>query len=214
MGSHPDGARHHHRLPGQPGLLSSPPASARCPQCEWLAQLDHAEWNHIARGETELETVDRQFTELLQELRVAQTGVQILFAFLLGLAFTPRFPDLSGAQQAIYLATLVPAAVSAALLIAPVGYHRTVFRQRLRPQLVTTGHRYAIAGLILLLLALVGAVQLAASFVLGAWASLLAAALAGLFATLWFVIPLVHRRQHQHQPSQPDPGPSAKSRSL
>jgi hypothetical protein len=89
-----------------------------------------------------------------------------------------------------------------------------VFRQRLRPQLVATGHRYAIAGLILLLLALVGAVQLAASFVLGAWASLLAAALAGLFATLWFVIPLVHRHQHQHQPSQPDPGPSAKNRSL
>jgi hypothetical protein len=214
MGSHPDGARHHYRLPGQPGLLSSPPASARCPQCEWLAQIDHAEWNHIARGETELQSVDRHFTELLQELRVAQTGVQILFAFLLGLAFTPRFPDLTGGQQVIYLATLVLSAVSAALLIAPVGYHRIVFRQRLRPQLVATGHRYAIVGLILLLLALVGAVQLAASFVLGAWASLLAAALAGLFATLWFVIPLLHRRQHQHQPSQPDPGPSAKSRSL
>jgi hypothetical protein len=177
-------------------------------------QVDRAEWNQVMREETELQSVDRHFNELLQELRVAQTGVQILFAFLLGLAFTPRFPDLSGAQQAIYLATLVLAAVSAALLIAPVGYHRTVFRQRLRAQLVTTGHRYAIAGLILLLLALVGAVQLAASFVLGAWASLLAAALAGLFATLWFVIPLVHRRQHQHQPSQPDPGPSAKSRSL
>ena len=214
MGSDLDGARHHHRLPGQPGRLSSRPASARCPQCEWLAKIDHAEWNHIARGETELQSDDRHFTELLQELRVAQTGVQILFAFLLGLAFTPRFPDLSPGQQTVYLATLVLAAVSAALLIAPVGYHRIVFRQRLRPQLVATGHRYAIAGLILLLLALVGAVQLAASFVLGAWASLLAAALAGLFATLWFVIPLVHRHQHQHQPSQPDPGPSAKNRSL
>ena len=214
MGSHPDRAQHHHRLRRQAGLLSGPPASARCPHCQWLAHIDHAEWNHVMRGETELQSVDRHFNELLQELRVAQTGVQILFAFLLGLAFTPRFPDLTSGQQGIYLVTLVLSAVSAALLIAPVGYHRTVFRQRLRPQLVTTGHRYAIAGLILLLLALVGAVQLAASFVLGAWASLLAAALAGLFATLWFVIPLVHRRQHQHQPSQPDPGPSAKSRSL
>src|SRR5215212_6423679 len=207
MGSHPDGARHHHRLPGQPGLLSSPPASARCPQCEWLAQIDHAEWNHIARGETELQSDDRHFTELLQELRVAQTGVQILFAFLLGLAFTPRFPDLSPGQQTVYLTTLVLSAVSAALLIAPVGYHRIVFRQRLRPQLVTTGHRYAVVGLVLLLLALVGAVQLAASFVLGAWATLLAAALAGLFALLWFVIPLIHRIRHQHRPTQLDSDP-------
>jgi Family of unknown function (DUF6328) len=89
-------------------------------------------------------------------------------------------------------------------VIAPVGYHRIVFRQRLRPQLVTTGHRYSIAGLILLL-ALVGAVQLAASFVLGQWAALLAAALAGLFVLLWFIIPLIHRVQHQHRPTPPDP---------
>lgn len=74
-------------------------------------------------------------------------------------------------------------------LIAPAGYHRTVFGQRLRPQLVNTGHRYAIAGLVLLLLAPVGAVQLAARFVVGAWATLLAGALAGLFVLLWFVIP-------------------------
>jgi hypothetical protein len=64
-----------------------------------LAQVDHAEWNHTVRGETELQSVDRHFTELLQELRVAQTGVQILFAFLLGLAFTPRFPDLSAVRH-------------------------------------------------------------------------------------------------------------------
>jgi hypothetical protein len=153
-------------------------------------------WNHRMRGETELQSVDRHFNELLQELRVAQTGVQILFAFLLGLAFTPRFPDLTDAQQGVYLVTLVLSAVSAALLIGPVGYHRTVFRQRLRPQLVTTGHRYAVAGLVLLLLALVGAVQLAASFVLGSWAAILAAALAGLFATLWFVVPVLERVRH------------------
>jgi Family of unknown function (DUF6328) len=183
MASHLDRAKHHHHD---------------------HTQRDQAEWNEVVRGETELETRDRQFTELLQELRVAQTGVQILFAFLLSLAFTPRFPDLSGAQQGVYLATLVLAAVSAALLIAPVGYHRTVFRQRLRPQLVNTGHRYAIAGLVLLLLALVGAVQLAASLVIGGWATLLAAALAGLFATLWFVIPLIHRIRHQ-----PEDGDSA-----
>jgi hypothetical protein len=207
MASPPERAPHGHRLPDQPGLPTRPSASDRCPHCQWSAEMDHAEWNHIGRGETELETVDRHFTELLQELRVAQTGVQILFAFLLGLAFTPRFADLGGAQQGVYLATLVLAAISAALLIAPVGYHRTVFRQRLRPQLVNTGHRYAIAGLVLLLLALVGAVQLAASLVVGGWATLLAAALAGLFVTLWFVIPLVHRVRYHHQPTRlvPDP---------
>ena len=160
-------------------------------------QLDQSEWNQAVRGESEIQAVDRRFNELLQELRVAQTGVQILFAFLLGLAFTQRFPALTRTQHAVYLVTLVLSATSAALLIGPVGYHRTVFRQRLKAQLVTTGHRYAIAGLVLLLLALVGAVHLAASFVLGAWATLLAAALAALFATLWFVVPLIHLVQHR-----------------
>src|SRR4029450_333255 len=98
-----------------------------------MAQTDHAEWNQLARGETELQADDRHFNELLQELRVAQTGVQILFAFLLGLAFTNRFPDLTGGQQAVYLTTLVLSAVSAALLIGPVGYHRTGFPPRPRP---------------------------------------------------------------------------------
>jgi hypothetical protein len=169
------------------------------------AEWSQAEWNQTVRGETEIQAHDRQFSELLQELRVAQTGVQILFAFLLGLAFTPRFAALSGAQQGVYLVTLVLAAVSAGLLIAPVGYHRIVFRQRLKPQLVMTGHRYAIAGLVGLLLALIGAVQLAASFVIGGWATLLAAALAGLFVMLWFVIPLLHRVRRQHRPRATDP---------
>ena len=169
MSSHLDQAQHRHRPTGRPGPPNGSEVPAWCPQCQSPVQADSAEWNHAMRGETELQSVDRHFNELLQELRVAQSGVQILFAFLLGLAFTPRFPDLTGSQQAVYLVTLVLSAVSAALLIGPVGYHRTVFRQRLRPQLVKTGHRYAVAGLVLLLLALVGAVQLAASFVLGAW---------------------------------------------
>jgi hypothetical protein len=159
--------------------------------------LEHWQWNQAMRGETPAQAADRQFNELLQELRVAQTGVQILFAFLLGLAFTPRFPDLTRTQQGVYLVTLVLSATSAGLLIGPVGYHRTVFRQRLKSQLVQTGHRYAVAGLVLLLLSLVGAVQLAASFVLGPWATLLAAGLAALFATLWFLVPLLHRLRHR-----------------
>jgi hypothetical protein len=138
-----------------------------------------SEWNYAARGETELQQPDRHFTELLQELRVAQIGVQILFAFLLGLALTPRFPEMSTDQRAVYLARLVLAATSAALLIAPVSYHRMVFRRRLRAQLVGTAHRYVSVGLLFLLLALVGAVHLAAGFVLGPGAAVLAAVLAG-----------------------------------
>jgi hypothetical protein len=199
-----DGARedHLHRPGPARSILSRSQGLDRCPECEWLGHIEASEWNHVMRGETQLQSVDRQFNELLQELRVAQTGVQILFAFLLGLAFTARFALLTDVQQGIYVVTLVFSATSAALLIAPVGYHRTVFRQRLRSQLVRTGHRYAVAGLILLLLALVGAVHLAASFVLGPWATVLAAALAGLFATLWFAIPLLHRVRHRHLTSE------------
>ena len=199
-----DGARedHLHRPGSARSMLSRSQGLDRCPECEWLGHIEASEWNHVMRGETQLQSVDRHFNELLQELRVAQTGVQILFAFLLGLAFTARFPLLTDVQQGIYVVTLVFSATSAALLIAPVGYHRTVFRQRLRSQLVRTGHRYAVAGLILLLLALVGAVHLAASFVLGPWATVLAAALAGLFATLWFAIPLLHRVRHRHLTSE------------
>jgi hypothetical protein len=153
-------------------------------------RLDNAEWNLELRGESEVQRVDRNFIELLQELRVAQTGVQILFGFLLALPFTPRFAGLATWQHGVYLGTLVCSALAAALLIAPVGYHRMVFRRRLKHQLVETGHRNAVAGLALLLLALVGGVDLAASTLIGPWASLLAAVLTGVFVTFWFLQPL------------------------
>jgi len=155
--------------------------------------LDNASWNLELRGENELQSVDRNFVELLQELRVAQTGVQILFAFMLGLAFTPRFAGLATWQHGVYLGTLVCSVLAAALLIAPVGYHRMVFRRRLKYRLVETGHRFAVAGLVLLLLSLVGGVDLAASTLIGPWASLLAAVLAGVFVAFWFLLPLRDR---------------------
>ena len=157
------------------------------------SRLDNAEWNLELRGESELQSVDRNFVELLQELRVAQTGVQILFAFLLGLAFTPRFAGLSTWQHGVYLGTLVSSALAAALLIAPVGYHRMVFRRRLKYRLVETSHRCAVGGLVLLLISLVGGVDLAASTLIGPWASLLAGILAGVYVAFWFGLPLWHR---------------------
>jgi hypothetical protein len=160
---------------------------------------DHAAWNAQVRGESEIQQVDRNFLELLQELRVAQTGVQILFAFLLGLAFTARFRELDAGQQLVYVATLVLSASAAALLIAPVMYHRLVFRRRLKRHLVTVTHRYAIIGLTMMLLALVGSVHLAASLVLGHWSALLAAGIAAVFGVVWFAVPLVHRVRHVHR---------------
>jgi len=89
-----------------------------------------------ARSETEDERADRRYAELLQELRVAQTGVQFLFAFLLTLAFTQRFVRITDFQLGLYVGTLVASAVAAALLIGPVPFHRIVFRRGLKPRLV------------------------------------------------------------------------------
>ena len=142
-----------------------------------------------------MQRLDRNFVELLQELRVAQTGVQILFAFLLGLAFTARFTALDPVQLTVYVVTLVLSASAAALLIAPVTYHRLVFRRRLKAELVQVTHRYALIGLVLLLAALLGSVQLAASLVIGHWSALLAGGLAVFFVAVWFGVPLHHRRR-------------------
>src|SRR2546429_7750584 len=91
------------------------------------------------RSETPLERWDRNFTELLQELRVAQTGVQILFAFLLTLPFTNRFDRVTELDRGVYVATIVAAAAATALLLAPVRYHRPVFRKGRKPALVQVG---------------------------------------------------------------------------
>lgn len=97
-------------------------------------------------GETAHQRADRNFTELLQELRVAQTGVQILFAFLLTLPFSTRFGVTTGPDRVVYVITLLAAAGATALLIAPVSYHRLVFRQNRKIELVRTASALAEAG--------------------------------------------------------------------
>src|SRR4051794_20161223 len=156
------------------------------------------EWNERVRGETAIQQIDRNYVELLQEVRVAQTGVQILFAFLLGLAFTQRFDALDVAQRTVYVVALTLSAAAAGVLLAPVMYHRLVFRRRLKHHVVMTAHRLAIAGLVLVLLAMVGSVQLAASLILGVGASVLAALVGLVLAFLWFGLPWLDLRRHQH----------------
>jgi MFS family permease len=148
------------------------------------------------RDETSMERWDRNFGELLQELRVAQTGVQILFAFLLTLPFTNRFSEVSSLDKVVYVITLVAAATATALLIAPVSDHRQVFREGRKPQLVQTASMLAQAGLGALLVAMIGAVFLVLDVVAGlGWAVGLGVVITLVFLTLWYVLPKVIRRE-------------------
>ncbi|MER5211925.1 DUF6328 family protein [Streptomyces sp. NPDC002838] len=113
-----------------------------------------------ARNETPLERADRNFGELLQELRVTQTGVQILFAFLLSLAFTSRFPSLDTVQRTTYVTTLLLAVLAAALFTAPAALHRSLFQKGAKPRIVQVSSRLASAGLGVLVLAFTGSVLL------------------------------------------------------
>jgi Family of unknown function (DUF6328) len=133
-----------------------------------------------------LKRADRNFAELLQELRVAQTGVQILFAFLLGLSFTERFAALDTAQRGIYIVTLVASALTGILLVAPVAMHRLLFQRGCKRNIVRIGHRLAFAGLCGLLATIVGGLFLVLDVVVGGPAAIGgAAALTVAFAGLW-----------------------------
>jgi hypothetical protein len=143
------------------------------------------------RDEDDAHRLDRNFSELLQELRVAQAGVQILFAFLLSIAFQQRFTTLSTYQHDIYLATLLCAALAAVFFIAPVALHRVMFRLHLKDEIVRYSARMAGIGLVLLALAMLGSVLLIVDVVSGpAPAVIVTIALAVVFGTTWVAFPL------------------------
>jgi hypothetical protein len=147
------------------------------------------------RDESEAERDDRNLAELLQELRVAGLGVQVLFGFLLSLPFTTRFARLSHGQRDLYLASLVLAAVATALLLGPVAYHRLVFRRGQKESLVRAASVMAISGLVTVGLAVTSAVLLETSYVAsGLPATLITAFIACVFGILWFAFPLIRRR--------------------
>jgi hypothetical protein len=146
------------------------------------------------RHETEAERIDRNLDELLQELRVTSIGVQVLFAFLLGLPFTDRFTMLEDWQRTLYTVDLVLAAVATCLLITPVAHHRLTFRQHRKATLLRQANRLAILGLVTVAAAISGAVLLVVStFDTNPVAGAIAAGVAGLFVVLWFVVPLLDR---------------------
>jgi hypothetical protein len=144
------------------------------------------------RDETPMERADRNYNELLQELRVAQTGVQILFAFLLTIPFQQRFGDEVGAGlRQEYLVTLLVTAMATALLIAPVTMHRILFRQGLKPELVTVADRLAKIGLVCLAFAVLLAVFLIVAVVSARdTAFWFVGGLGLLFLVTWLIVPL------------------------
>jgi len=159
-------------------------------------QDEQDEASQDPRQESVAQRADRNIAELVQELRVVGLGVQVLFGFLLSLPFTMRFTKLDGVQRDLYLTSLVLAAVATTLLIGPVAYHRLVFRQGMKEQLVRFANALAIFGLAAVAGAVLIAVLFVTDFVAGAVAAgLITAVLGCMLAVLWFAVPLTQRRE-------------------
>lgn len=152
---------------------------------------DDQEWDQSVRSETRTERLDRNWSSLLQELRVVQTGVQLLTGFLLTLPFQQRFDVLDDGMRVVYLATVACSVASTVLLIAPVGMHRVLFRQHRLDALVSAAHRMAYAGLLLLGLVMAGTTTVIFDAVVGGTAGVVAGAAAlAAFGALWIVVPV------------------------
>ncbi|HWO50967.1 MAG TPA: DUF6328 family protein [Ornithinibacter sp.] len=153
------------------------------------------------------ETLTRNWDELLQEIRVTQTGVQILTGFLLTVPFSNRFGELTAFQKDVYLAVLAGSVLTTGLVVAPVAMHRVLFRQRRRELLVEWGNRFAMSGLALLALTVSGVVLLVVDVVVGTTAGWVASGLLLLVLTaLWAVLPRVvdHVDDRPHNPPPSD----------
>ncbi len=146
--------------------------------------------------EDEPQRLARNINDLLQELRVALAGVQILFGFLLSIVFTDTYRRASDVQHGAHLVAVAFALIAMALMTAPAAWHRLLFRQRQRPEILRVSNRFAIAGLASLAMAMSATIFLLADVVLGGRPAILACALtfAG-FGVLWFILPL---RQREH----------------
>jgi hypothetical protein len=162
--------------------------------------VDHPErdqsWDTTARSETEAQRLDRNWLSLLQELRVVQTGVQLLTGFLLTLPFQPRFDSLDTTMRVVYLTTVACSISATVLLEAPVALHRLLFRRHRIESVVSLAHRFAYAGLLLMGVAMGGVAVL----IFGAVAGPTAGAIAGACALaaevgFWVLLPLRVRHE-------------------
>jgi hypothetical protein len=155
------------------------------------------------RNESAAERADRNWNEVLQELRVMQTGTQILTGFLLALAFQPAFSDLSDGQRVVYLSLVVLSALSSIVALAPVALHRVLFQQRAKPQVVAYGHAALVTALVTVSVLLVGVVGFVFDVVLDSASALIAVtALTLLIVALWIAAPLSIRSRLSRDRSQ------------
>ncbi|MET0673130.1 MAG: DUF6328 family protein [Microbacterium pygmaeum] len=146
------------------------------------------------RDESPSERADRNWSEVLQELRVMQTGTQILTGFLLALAFQPAFADLSDGQRGLYLALVIFSALTSIVALAPVALHRFLFRQRAKRDVVAYGHAALVTSLVTVSVLLVGVVGFVFDVVVDAGAATVAVIALGLVVVvLWLVAPAVMR---------------------
>ncbi|MEU6756628.1 DUF6328 family protein [Streptomyces sp. NPDC046685] len=149
------------------------------------------------RNESPDERADRQWQELIQEIRVAQTGVQILFGFLLTVVFTPHFQGLPQTDKTIYIVTVVLGSLATGALIGPVAFHRIVSGRRIKPAAVVWAARLTFTGLVLLLATLTSALFLVLRVTthngLAPW---LVAGVLAWYLLCWFVLPLWARARH------------------
>ena len=166
-----------------------------------MAQSDAAgqPTSGAGREESESDRLDRNLSELLQELRVALPGVQVLFAFLLTVPFAQGWTKVTAFQENVYFAVLMMTAISAALLISPSAYHRMVFRTQQKDHLIGTANKLAIAGLAFLALAMTGAVLLITDVLYSSTATIVVGVAAFLlYAVLWYALPLRRRIKGSH----------------
>lgn len=150
----------------------------------------------MSAQESKDERLNRELIELLNELRVALPGVQMLFGFLLAVPFTDKFSNITATQRHVYYFTFMSTAAATIFLIAPTAYHRLRFRQHDKEQLIQTATRLTIAGTACLAAALSGAVYLVSDLLFHTAATAVAAAAAaGLLLWLWYGLPLLRRLQ-------------------
>ncbi|MFI9361473.1 DUF6328 family protein [Kitasatospora sp. NPDC053057] len=162
----------------------------------------------VGRQESPEERADRRWSDLLQEVRVAQTGSQILFGFLLSVVFMPRFAQLGDFDHGLYVATVVLGALATGSLTSPVAYHRIFAGRRLKPQLVDAAARLVAIGLVLLALtvgsALLLLLRVATGSAISGW---ITAAVMLWFASCWLLLPFGQLHRHNGRSPRPPDGP-------
>jgi membrane protein YdbS with pleckstrin-like domain len=152
----------------------------------------------VADEKKDQEDLDRELIELLNELRVALPGVQVLFAFLLAVPFANGWKNVDGAEKAAFFVAFLATTVASALLIAPSAFHRLEWRNKDKEHLLEISNRLTIAGMGFLALAICSAVFLIADYIYNPWLAIVLTALAlVLYGGLWYVVPLVRRARRK-----------------